>query len=228
MAENNKIAYIADYPLYGTIAHINAFAMGAKMINPRAEIHLDWRCLKNNDVMENLQKLSPSCFSTRDMLMPDEDVRYFGIYQMEDSQMRSLAMPLLHWGKFYEQLIRAIMDGSWNYDDNASMHKAINYWWGMSAGVIDVICSRNLPIGTKRLIDLLKKTIMNGEFNLFKGILYSQNGIVQPDPNHILTPDELINMDWLAENVIGHIPTKDELLESAIPVYLQQGIDTKG
>lgn len=228
MAENNKITYIADYPLYGTIAHINAFAMGAKMINPRAEIHLDWRCLKDNDVMKNLQKLSPSCFSTRDMLMPDDDVRYFGIYQMEDGQMRNLAMPLLHWGKFYEQLIRAIMDGSWNHDDSSSMHKAINYWWGMSAGVIDVICSRNLPIGTKRLIDLLKKTIMNGEFNLFKGVLYSQDGIVQPDPNHILTPDELINMDWLAENVIGHIPTKDELLESAIPVYLQQGIDTKG
>ncbi len=228
MAENNKITYIADYPLYGTIAHINAFAMGAKMINPRAEIHLDWRCLKDNDVMENLQKLSPSCFSTRDMLMPDDDVRYFGIYQMEDGQMRNLAMPLLHWGKFYEQLIRAIMDGSWNHDESSSSNKAINYWWGMSAGVIDVICSRNLPIGTKRLIDLLKKTIMNGEFNLFKGVLYSQNGVVQPDPNHILTPDELINMDWLAENVIGHIPSKDELLESAIPVYLQQGIDTKG
>ena len=120
------------------------------------------------------------------------------------------------------------MDGSWNHDDSSALNKAINYWWGMSASVIDVICSRNLPIGTKRLIDLLKKTIMNGEFNLFKGILYSQNGIIQPDPNHILTPDELINMDWLAENVIGHIPTKDELLESAIPVYLQQGIDTKG
>ncbi len=228
MAENNKITYIADYPLYGTIAHINAFAMGAKMINPRAKIHLDWRCLKDNDVMENLQRLSPSCFSTRDMLMPDEDLRYFGIYQIQDGQPRNLAMPLLHWGKFYEQLIRAIMDGSWNHDDSSSLNKAINYWWGMSSGVIDVICSRNLPIGTKRLIELLKKTIMNGEFNLFSGVLYSQNGVVQPDPNHVLTPDELINMDWLAENVIGHIPTKDELLESAIPVYLQQGIDTKG
>lgn len=227
MADNNKITYIADYPLYGTIAHINAFALGAKMINPRAEIYLDWRCLKDNDVMENLHRLSPSCFSTRDMLMPDEDLRYFGIYEMEDGKMRNLAMPLLHWGKFYEQLIRAIMDGSWNHDDTSS-NKAINYWWGMSAGVIDVICSRNLPIGTKRLIELLKKTIMNGEFNLFSGVLYSQTGIVQPDPNHILTPDELINMDWLAENVIGHIPTKEELLESAIPVYLQQGIDTKG
>lgn len=228
MAENNKITYIADYPLYGTIAHINAFAMGAKMINPRAEIHLDWRCLKNNDVMENVKKLSPSCLSTRDMLMPDEDLRYFGIYQIQDGQPRNLAMPLLHWGKFYEQLIRAIMDGSWHHDDSSSLNKAINYWWGMSSGVIDVICSRNLPIGTKRLIELLKKTIMNGEFNLFSGVLYSQNGVVQPDPNHVLTPDELINMDWLAENVIGHIPTKDELLESAVPVYLQQGIDTKG
>ena len=227
MADNNKITYIADYPLYGTIAHINAFALGAKMINPRAEIHLDWRCLKDNDVMKNLHQLSPSCFSTRDMLMPDEDLRYFGIYEMENGEIRNLAMPLLHWGKFYEQLIRAIMDGYWSHDDT-SANKAINYWWGMSSGVIDVICSRNLPIGTKRLIELLKKTIMNGEFNLFSGILYSQNGIVQPDPNHILTPDELINMDWLAENVIGHIPTKDELLESAIPVYLQQGIDTKG
>ena len=227
MADNNKITYIADYPLYGTIAHINAFALGAKMVNPRAKIYLDWRCLKDNDVMENLKALSPSCFSTRDMLMPDEDLRYFGIYEMEEGEIRNLAMPLLHWGKFYEQLIRAIMDGSWNHDDTSS-DKAINYWWGMSAGVIDVICSRNLPIGTKRLIDLLKKTIMNGEFNLFSGVLYSQNGIVQPDPNHILTPDELINMDWLAENIVGHIPTKEELLESAIPVYLQQGIDTKG
>ena len=34
-------------------------------------------------------------------------------------------------------------------------------------------------------------------------------------------------MDWLAENIIGHIPTKDELVDSAIPVYLQQGIEVK-
>ena len=136
-------------------------------------------------------------------------------------------MPLLHWGKFYEQLIRAIMDGSWKYDDD-SVNKAINYWWGMSAGVIDVVCSRNLPIGTNRLIELLKTTIMNGEFNPFTGVLYSQEGVVQDDPERSLTPEEIVNIDWLAENVIGHIPTKEELIESAIPVFLQQGIEKKG
>ena len=70
--------------------------------------------------------------------------------------------------------------------------------------------------------------MINGEFNPFKGVLYSQNGLVQDDPERSLTPEEIVGMDWLAENIIGHIPTKEELLESAIPVYLQQGIEQKG
>ena len=227
MADNNKIAYIADYPIYGTIANINAFALGAKMINPRAEVYLEWKSKKDCDVMENIQKINPSCISANDMLIPDGESRYFGIYHIEEGRTRNLAMPLLHWGKFYEQLIRAIMDGSWKYDDETP-NKAINYWWGMSAGVIDVVCSRNLPIGTKRLIELLKKTILKGEFNPFTGVLYSQSGMVQSDLERSLTPEEIVNMDWLAENVIGHIPTKEELLESAMPLFAQQGIDRKG
>lgn len=227
MAKNDKITYIADYPIYGTIANINAFALGAKMVNPRAKIYLDWRCIKNNDTMENIKKLQPSCVSARDMLMPNDETRYFGIYYMDGEKLRNLAMPLLHWGKFYEQLVRAMIDGSWEYDDS-TLIKAINYWWGMSAGVIDVVCSRNLPIGTQRLIELLKTTIMNGEFNPFTGVLYSQEGVVQPDEQKSLTPEEIVNMDWLAENVLGHIPTMDELLGSAIPVVMQQGIDKKG
>ena len=226
MAENDIISYIADYPLYGTIADINAFALGAKMINPRAKVHLDWRCIKGNDVLENIKKTGSTCVSSRDLVYPNEESRYFGIYYMDNGKPRNLAMPLMHWGKFYEKLIDAIMDGSWSYDTTAT-EKAINYWWGMSAGVIDVVCSRNLPIGTKRLIDLLKSTMASGEFNPFSGVLYSQNGIAQPDPNYSLTPEEIVNMDWLAENVIGHIPTQEELIDSAIPVYLQQGVEIK-
>lgn len=227
MAENDKISYIADYPISGTIANINAFALGAKMINPRAKVHLEWSCLKDGNVMEKVKAIDPSCISTRDLLIPNEKSRYFGIYHVEGERARNLATPLIHWGKFYEQLIRAIMDGSWKYDDD-SASKAINYWWGMSAGVIDVICSRNLPIGTKRLIEHLKNTIMNGEFNPFTGVLYSQEGMVQEDPERSLTPEEIVNMDWLAENVIGHIPTKEELIETALPVVSQQGVEKKG
>ena len=133
-------------------------------------------------------------------------------------------MPLYHWGKFYEQLIRTIVDGTWKYDDNASATKAINYWWGMSAGVIDVVCSRHLPIGTRRLVELLKATISSEKFNPFSGVLYSQTGVIQEDPDRSLTPEEIMTMDWLAENVIGSIPKKEELKEQAEPVIKQQGI----
>lgn len=133
-------------------------------------------------------------------------------------------MPLYHWGKFYEQLIRTIMDGTWKYDDDSATTKAINYWWGMSAGVIDVVWSRRLPIGTKRLVELLKATISSEAFNPFSGILYSQTGLVQEDPACSMLPEDIMTMDWLAENVIGSIPKKEELKAQAEPVVKQQGI----
>jgi len=59
-------------------------------------------------------------------------------------------------------------------------------------------------------------------------VLYSQEGTVQDDPDRSLTPEEIVNMDWLAENVIGHIPTKEELIETALPVVSQQGVERRG
>ena len=55
----------------------------------------------------------------------------------------------------------------------------------------------------------------------------SQNGIVADDPDRSLTPEEIMKMDWLAENVIGTIPGKEELKEQAEPVLKQQGVKSK-
>ena len=63
MAQNNRIGYIASYPIYGVPASINAFALGAKMVNPRAKIYLEWSTLKDVDLgrtMENVQKKAVS------------------------------------------------------------------------------------------------------------------------------------------------------------------------
>lgn len=227
MAENDKIAYVEDYPIYGSIANINAFALGAKMINPRAQVFLEWSSRKDFDITEDLKLIQPSCISGRDMVLPGEDFRIQGVNHIDGDTTRNLAMPLWHWGKFYEQLIRTIMDGTWKYDDNPATNKAINYWWGMSAGVVDIICSKNLPIGTKRLIELLKQTISSEQFNPFSGILYAQNGaVVQNDPDGILKPEEIVTMDWLAENVIGSIPKKEQLQDKARQVVRQQGVRT--
>lgn len=228
LAGGDRIAYIADLPVYGSIANINAFALGAKMINPRAQVYLEWSSMKDQDVYEKIGRIHADCISGKDMVIPEESSRYFGIYCLEDGMPRSLAMPLWHWGKFYERLIRTMLDKTWKYDEKTSDNKAINYWWGMSSDVIDVVCSQSLPIGTRRLVDLLKATISRGEFNPFSGILYSQTGVVQEDPGVSLTPEQIVKMDWLAENVVGRIPMESELEEEARSAVAQQGVNRKG
>ena len=89
-----------------------------------------------------------------------------------------------------------------------------------------MICSQNLPAGTKRLIELLKHAISSGFFHPFSGVLYSQTGIVRGNPDHTFTPEEIMKMDWLAENVIGSIPSPEQLKEQAKAVVSQQGLET--
>lgn len=75
MAENGQLAYIADYPIFGTIANINAFALGAKMVNPRAQVYLEWSTLKDVDLgiaMDNVIKKGVTVVSGRDMVIPED------------------------------------------------------------------------------------------------------------------------------------------------------------
>lgn len=225
MSQSGNIGYIADYPIYGMIANINAFALGAKMVNPRAKVYLEWSTLKNHDMFETFRQNNVNVISGQDMLIPGTSSRQFGLYRIANQTITNLAMPVWHWGKFYEKLIRNIMSGTWGNDETSDETKGLNYWWGMSSEVIDVICSQHLPIGTARLIDLLKTNICEYDFNPFSGILFSQEGMIQDSVGKVMRPEEIVKMDWLAENVIGTIPKMDKLIEKAKPVVEQQGVD---
>lgn len=157
------------------------------------------------------------------MITPQTASRAYGLYhKKEDGMLENLATPIWHWGKFYERIVDHTCRGI--LDNRGSKDKAINYWWGMSADVIDVICSQNLPHGTNRLINFLKSSIRSGNFQPFDGIIYSQDGVVQCEKEESLEPDEIIRMNWLAENVVGQIPAFDELTEDAQSLVLLQGV----
>lgn len=224
LSRTNRLGYVADYPIYGTIANINAFALGARMINPYVEIYLEWSKSKGQNAKEQLIKEGIIFISDHDMITPNIASREYGLYSIhEKGPLENLATPIWHWGKFYEQIIKNLTQG--NSEANAQKgKKAVNYWWGMSAGVIDVICSKNIPHGTHRLIEFLKTSICAGTFHPFDGLIYSQNGIVRCEKGSSLNAEEIITMDWLAENVIGEIPEFEELTEEAQMLVQLQGI----
>ena len=98
------------------------------MVNPRAKVYLEWSTLKDDDlgqVMERIREKEVSVVSGRDMVIPEDASRYFGLYRMENGMPHNLAMPLWHWGKFYEELIRTVMNGTWNMTTAAQKRKPL-------------------------------------------------------------------------------------------------------
>lgn len=224
LADNNKIAYIADYPIYGMIANINAFALGASFTNPRAQIYLEWSTKKDYDREHFLTENDISVVSDQDMITPSDTKRQFGLYRIEEGRTLNLAMPLWNWGIFYEKMIQSILAGSYQTEGN-SEDRALNYWWGMSAGVIDMICSNNVPAGVRRLADHLKHDIKKGDMVPFYGEIYSQDGELRNKSNVAMKPEAIMEMDWLVANVKGSIPTMDTLIDAAQTVVQLKGVE---
>lgn len=225
MTTTNKIGYIANYPIYGMAANINAYALGARMVNPNVKVYLDWSTLKERPV-EILNDPAINYIMDQDMTSPGNASRRFGLYHICGETPDNLAMTTWHWGKLYEKIVRTILNGTWKDDDAAIGNRAINYWWGMSAGVVDLICSQDLPQGTKRLVDLLRSNICADVLIPFSGEMLAQDGTVMNKAEQTISPKEIITMDWLAENVIGSIPSILDLTEEARAVTKMQGLSS--
>lgn len=224
MSESDTIGYVADYPIYGMIANINAFARGAQMVNPKIKVQLEWSKLRSDVPKKNDGNIHVSFMSGKDFIKPEEESAQFGLYELKGERLVHLAMPVWNWGVFYEKTVRCILNGTWKRETGKGKNESLNDWWGMSSGMIDVICSNHLPSGTAQLIELLKQSICSGTFNPFSGMIYSQDGLVHTDLSGSITAEEIVTMDWLADNIIGSIPTMDELVDDAKPIVQVQGV----
>ena len=216
MTPNGKIAYQAPLPNYGSIADINAFTLGAQMTNPHAKVYLHWMSQTDTEsLQELLEREKISVVSDSDMITPASKERAYGLYMTGNGMMLRLATPIWNWGRFYERIIRDFLQGNWDNDRDTKEKPAINYWWGISSGIIDLIMSDDLPHGIETLTNIVKGQMYADYFNPFWGEFHKQDGSVAGKKDQSLTPEEIIRMDYLAEGVIGSIPESWELTDDA-------------
>ena len=224
MADNNLIGYIADYPIYGVPASINAFALGAQMTNPRARIVLEWSTIAESNPEEKLAQQGVHIISNRDISAPNMESRAFGLYHEQDGHIHNLAMPVWNWEKLYQGIVRSILSGAWTDEANSNADRAMSYYMGMSTDAIDLLCAQRVPARVRRLVDLLHERIRAGAFLPFIGPILDQDGNVRVEADMALTPQEIIRMDYLAQNIIGRIPEIDELTDVAKVIVSLQGV----
>ena len=225
MANNDRIGYIGSSPIFGVPAAINAFALGAQITNPRAKIVLRWSCQKGAPQADFFRD-GIRVVSNRDM--PTQDKAYlnfcnYGTYFLDDDDtLVPLGSPVWLWGKFYETVIRSILAGTW--DKETDHHRAVNHWWGMDSGVIDIKLADHLPEGMQKLAEILRKGLKDGSIDPFKRRIVTQDGTVINDGSRTLNADELMRMDWLCDNVEGYIPEYDDIEPFAQPIVRMLGI----
>ena len=224
MAQNDRIGYVAANPIFGVPASINAFALGAQMTNPRAQIELRWSCCEGTPQADFFRD-GIRVISNRDV--PTLNKMYlefcnYGTYLMDDrGGLVALASPAWLWGGFYEKVIRAILNGVKKEDKSS---RAVNYWLGMESGVIGLNLSDRLPTGIRALALHLEKSIAQGTLDPFARRIVAQDGTVKNDGTSTFTPSELLRMDWLCDNVTGSIPTFDEILPMSQSLVRELGI----
>ena len=225
MAQNDRVGYIANYPIFGELASINAFALGAQFTNPRAQVELRWSCVPGSP-QADLRADGVRVISNREAPNLNQmtlDFYNYGTFLYDDmGNSIPLGIPVWGWGKFYEFVIRAIREGTWKEDK--SNPRAVNYWLGMDSGIIDVKISERLPAGVAAMANLVRRELQADNFYAFTRRILAQDGSVRNDGSRLMSPDELLKMDWLCENVVGSIPTFDELLPVAKPMVRELGI----
>ncbi len=225
IAQDDRIGFIGSAPILGIPASINAFALGAQMVNPRAQIELRWSCCEGNPQADFFRD-GIRVVSNREI--PSQNRMYmdfcnYGTYLLDNlGGLIPLASPVWVWGNFYELVVSAILAGA-RMDDKGSP-KSINYWLGMDSGVIDVELSHRLPAGVSSLAAILRDGLRSRSIDPFRRRIVAQDGTVKNDGSRGLTPEELLHMDWLCENVIGEIPGFDQILPMSQTIVRELGI----
>ncbi len=225
IAGDDRIGYIASYPIFGVPASINAFALGAQLTNPRAQIELRWSCVEGTPQADFFGD-GIRVVSNRDA--PVQSQMYlnfcnYGTYLMVDrGDLVPLCSPTWLWGNFYEFVLSSILSGGWKREKGIST--ALNYWLGMDSGIIGLSLSDKLPEGVRHLAQILQNGIIDGTIDPFLRRIVAQDGSVKNDGTHRFLPEELLHMDWLCDNVLGEIPQFEDIIPMSRSMVRELGI----
>ena len=231
MPGNHRVGYRAYYPVYGTIAEINAFAIGASLVDPAARVVLSWSRGSDDDLLSTMKTQGVDVMSGSDVAKPWANADAYGLHLLDGGCLRDVAAPVWHWGRYYELIVRSLLHGSWDVPGVAAnaaqvdgTDRAVSYWYGLSSGVIDVRLAPDLPYTSKKLVSLLRNGVVSGAIHPFEGELRSQDATVQLAGFPALSSSAIVGMTWLADNVEGSLPADWEISERALAAAKVAGV----
>lgn len=206
--------YVAGFPVPEVIQGINAFTLGMRAVNPKAQVRVVWlntwfdpprereaaQALidQGADVLTN-HSGSPAVPQTAQANFRSRGVRLVG-YQ---SDMRSfapdaqLAAVVPDWSGHYTRVATAVLDGTW---------AARPVWGGMKDDMVRLVAvDPDLPADVRARVRSRQADIAAGRFHVFSAPLVDVTGTTRL-ARGALDDAAIAAMDWFVQGVTGNLP----------------------
>ncbi len=212
MTKTHVAGYVAGFPIPEVLQGINAFTLGMRSVDPKAQVKVVWLDLwfdpaKEREAAMSLfnQDVDVIAFhtgSTAVMAAAQERGKMAIAYH---SDMRKVApdaqiVAVTHrWGGYYTQRAKAMLDGSW---------RSGNAWGGVKEGMIHVgDFGPKVPKAVQDEVLARQQDISAGRLDVFKANaeVRDNEGRVVIAKDETLRDDQILGMNWLVEGVQGRV-----------------------
>jgi len=212
MTRSHVAGYVAGFPIPEVLQGINAFTLGMRSVNPRAEVKVVWlnawfdptreRDAAMTLFNQNVDVIAFHTGSTAVMAAAQERGKLAVAYH---SDMRKIApdaqiVAVTHqWGDYYTRRARAVMDGSW---------KSGTVWGGVKDGMIRVgDFGSKVPKAVQQEVLMRQKDIASGKLHPFfaKQAVLDNEGKEVIAKGQTLSDAQILGMNWLVAGVQGKI-----------------------
>lgn len=205
---SNTIGYVASMPKAPVVREINAFALGARRVNPKARVVVAWSGAWSNPKVETetVKRLVRETgadvvtYHQDDQAVPDAceamGVDYIGFNTwFKDRSSHYLGTVVCRWDIYYRNIIQHYLKGELNAIKNR--------WIGVDHGAIwlaDV--PESVGHDTSNIIANLRRSVESRRHPIFRGPIRDAKGVLRVGDGEVLRDDTLIyRMDWFVEGV---------------------------
>ncbi|MES9995435.1 BMP family ABC transporter substrate-binding protein [Desulfovibrio aminophilus] len=209
MTKKNILGYVAAFPIPEVIRGINAFTLGARSVNPQAQVRVVWTktwydpALEKDAAVSLLDVGADVLTQHQDSPAPQEAAQQRGAYcigynsdMVSFAPKANLTSAIWNWAPFYVKTVEEVRNGTWKGG------QAI--WEGMDKGVVDIA-----PYGAavsedvKAKVEAKRAELKAGKDEIFAGPIKDQSGKERIAAGQKAPDADLLGMTWFVEGVVG-------------------------
>ena len=210
MTRTHVAGYVAGFPIPEVLQGINAFTLGMRSVDPRAQVKVVWlnawfdpprereaaMTLFNQDVDVIAFHAGSDAVMAAAQARGKMAVAYHSDMRKAgpDAQIAAVTH---HWGDYYKARTQAVLDGNW---------KSGTVWGGVKEGMIRVGgFGPKVPKAVQAEVLARQKDIAAGQLRPFSGPISDNEGRLVLPKGQAMTDEQILGMNFLVSGVQGKI-----------------------